>query len=108
MKDGGQVSEPRAMLRLRADDHALSHRPKALADDGTEVTRRWYKVEWRKDVGWLVDKIAEMLEEVVRNHVKVAMDRVAKIWRHRERDDENSALPDHSFETRHALSRRGG
>jgi hypothetical protein len=51
---------------------------KAFADEGIKATRRWYKHAWRQDVGWLLDKIAEKLEVVVRDYLAATAERLSK------------------------------
>lgn len=51
----------------------------AYAEEGIEVTRRWYTQRWRDDVGWLVDKIAEKLDETVKEHLAATQERLGKI-----------------------------
>lgn len=42
-------------------------------EDGEEVVRRWYKLEWGQDVGWLVNKIHEALVDSIRKHIEISV-----------------------------------
>lgn len=49
-----------------------------FADRGQELTRRWYRLAWHRDVGSLVDKISKNLKEAVENHVQTTAERRSK------------------------------
>lgn len=42
-------------------------------DDGQEIVRRWYKLEWGQDFGWLVEKIHVALVNSIREHIKISI-----------------------------------
>ncbi|KPF52043.1 hypothetical protein IP65_17765 [Novosphingobium sp. AAP1] len=42
-------------------------------DDGQEVVRRWYKLEWGQDLGWLVEKIHAALVNSMREHIEISI-----------------------------------
>lgn len=49
----------------------------AFEYEGVELTRRWYKQEWGAEVGWLVDKIADSLEETIEAQLASAQERLS-------------------------------
>ena len=45
--------------------------------EGAELTRRWYKLDWGTDVGWLVEKITEKLDETIKSQLASAQERLS-------------------------------
>lgn len=45
--------------------------------EGVELTRRWYKQDWGAEVGWLVDKIADKLEETIEAQLASTQERLS-------------------------------
>lgn len=50
----------------------------AFAPSGTEVTKRWYKLNWRQNVDHLIDSIADQLSSVIMQHLDAIAKRLAK------------------------------
>ena len=49
----------------------------AFASEGVDLTRRWYTLDWTAEVRWLVDKIAEKLDETIRTQLAATQARLA-------------------------------
>jgi hypothetical protein len=47
-------------------------------NEGTEVTRRWYKIAWNESFDGLVEKITGQMREVIHKHLEAAANRLAK------------------------------
>ncbi|MFL5012587.1 caspase domain-containing protein [Rhizobium sp.] len=50
----------------------------AFDTEGEEVVRRWYKLDWGSETGWLINKVCEGLMTAVKNHVEETTKRLAE------------------------------
>lgn len=49
-----------------------------FAEEGVEVTRRWYKLSWHQNVDDLITKIADQLSDVIKQHLEAVAERLTK------------------------------